>query len=245
MSTENQQKKPNIFDDRIVGEVVNWSTLGFGTLFSGVIGLLAAVGGMAIDENLPLNDDERPGQVQAFEQYNVMLTDLTAQYNTLRELQNDGSGMPATLKNYQAANTDNPLSEQEISAKRDAFNALAQSFAVSTTIDSRLSEDDTRDLVEAFEKRVGNYKSLTGLSKPDFGDLDHYRPTSLAGVSDETRLAQSVVKNTREGVQPVVSGYFGLGGLMLLPLLLLGFLGKEYVTAEKGLNLRRHSKMRH
>lgn len=245
MSTENSKKKPNIFDDRTVGEVVNWGTIGFGTLGSAIIGMFGLLGGMAIDENLPLSDNERPGQVQALEQYNVMLTDLTAQYNTLRELQNDGSGMPATLKNYQAANTDNPLNEQEISAKRDAFNALAQSFAVSTTIDSRLSEDDTRDLAEAFEKRVGNYKSLTGLAKPDFGDLDYYRPASLTGVSDETRLAQSIVTKTREGVQPVASGYTALGGLLLLPLLLLGFLGKEYVTAEKGLNLRRHSKLRH
>ncbi|MBL1147207.1 MAG: hypothetical protein HND56_08700 [Pseudomonadota bacterium] len=245
MSTENKQKKPNIFDDRTVGEYFTGENLFFGALFSGVIGVFGALGGMAIDENLPLSDDERPGQMQALEQYNVMLTDLTAQYNTLRELQNDGSGMPATLKNYQAANTDNPLSEQEISTKRDAFNALAQSFAVSTTIDARLSEDDTRDLAEAFEKRVGNYKSLTGLAKPDFGDLDHYRPASLAGVSDETRLAQAVVTNTRKNVGSVTMGYTGLGGLMLWPLLLLGFIGKEFVTAEKGLNLRRHSKLRH
>lgn len=28
-------------------------------------------------------------------------------------------------------------------------------------------------------------------------------------------------------------GYTGLGGLMLWPLLLLGFIGKEFVTAEK------------
>jgi len=245
MSTDSKQKKPNIFDDRTVGEYLNWGTLGYGTLLSGVIGLLASVGGLAVDENLPLSDNERPGQVQALEQYNTMLTDLTAQYNTLRELQNDGSGMPATLKNYQAANTDNPLSEQEISTKRDAFNTLAQSFAVSTTIDARLSENDTRDLAEAFEKRVGNYKSLTGLAKPDFGDLDYYRPASLGDISDETRLAETVVINTRESVGPVTMGYAGLGGAMLLPLLLLGFLGKEFVTAEKGLNLRRHSKLRH
>lgn len=243
--SDNRQKKPNIFDDRRVGEYINGEQIFFGSLYSGLIGMLGVVGGMVIDENLPLSDDERPGQVQALEQYNVMLTDLTAQYNTLRELQNDGSGMPATLKNYQAANTDNPVSAQEVAEKRDAFNTLAQSFAVSATIDSRLSEDDTRDLVEAFEKRVGNYKSLTGLAKPDFGDLDYYRPASLAGVSDEKRLAESIVEKTRDGVQPVVSGYFGMGGLLLLPLLFLGFLGREWATAEKGLNLRRHSKLRH
>src|SRR5690606_24728058 len=153
--------------------------------------------------------------------------------------------MPATLKNYQAANTDNPVSEQEVAEKRDAFNTLAQAFAVSTTIDTRLSEDDTRDLAAAFEKQVGNYKSLTGLAKPDFGDLDHYRPASLEGISDEKRLAESVVEKTRDGVGPVTMKYTGLGGALLLPLLFLGFLGREWATAEKGLNLRRHSKLRH
>lgn len=238
MSNDN---KPNIFDDNTVGEYVNIGALGIGGLASMVTGAFGLLVGFTIDENLPLDDTPRDGQVQALEQYNTMLTDLSAQYNAIQGAQSETASIPVTLQNYTASQENESRTAYEIESMRRGFNSLASDFAVSILIDPRLNEEDTEELHSAFEKRVGDFKTLTGYRDPDFGDLNYCRPASLENVTSDHSLARSV-NNCAGGdnIQstPVINTAI-LGGLSLPLLLFLGFLGKEWAQSKRGLNLAR------
>jgi len=233
--------KPNIFDDNTVGEHVNLGALGIGglaTMVTGVVGLLV---GATIDETLPLDDTPRNGQVQALEQYNTMLTDLSAQYNAIQGVQSETASIPVTLQNYTGSQDKEDRTAYEIKSMRRDFNSLASDFAVSILIDPRLNEEDTEEMHDAFEKRVGDFHTLTGYHTPDFGDLNHCRPASLESVTSDHSLASSVRHCTGgDNIQstPVVNTAI-LGGLSLPLLLFLGFLGKEWAQSKRGLNLGR------
>ena len=232
--------KPNIFDDRTAKEYFSIENIGIGALASIATGMVGMLSGMAIDETLPLDDTPRNGQVQALEQYNTMLTDLSAQYNAIQGAQSDTASIPVTLQNYTASQDNESKTAYEIKSMRRDFNSLASDFAVSILIDPRLNEEDTEDMFEAFEKRVGDFSTLTGYKDPDFGDLNHCRPASLESVTSDSSLAHSVRNCTGKDIQStVVTNTATVGGFALPLLLFLGFLGKEWAQSKRGLNLSR------
>ena len=155
---------------------------------------IAAGPGALINETLPMNDEERAGSQQAIAQYTDAI-DALSSYKFLKEgAPPEGINAITRWQGKEAPVSDNAGSEQP-SLTPEEFNALNHKFGTSVIVDTRLSEKDKHDLVEAFEENVGDFERFTSLNMPDFADIDE----SIKDVGDfpnETAHAEAVISES-------------------------------------------------
>lgn len=245
MTTDN--KKDNYFDSGSFAEDIRSPKTILGgaaltSLFSTTVGLVGLTVGIAIDENLPLDDTPRDGQQEALAQYNTMLDALSEDYQALQKQKTqipDRANVPSAFLTHETAEDAESYKNMQwqLARMNGDFNALLNDFSTATLIDPRLNEDDVRDIFDAFETQIGDYTEIAGTKKPDFGDLNHCRPDNLSTLDSEFSAASKAKECSLN--QPITNVNMSIGFLVgALPFLLIfGFLGKEWAYSKKGLNL--------
>lgn len=184
------------------------------TVYVMLFGTVALFGSIPILENLPMDDTVKPGSEVAVQEYTNAL-DVLSEYRTEHK-----AGALNGVSKVLAHAAGNSEAEAKIPTPEmmAEFQQMGEDFGGSLIVDTRLSEQQKYDLVQAFESRIGEFEVYTGLQEPDYADLDESK-SWVDPVRDEYAYAEQLIErsyrpNTLTG--SLLSGAGVVFGMLML-----------------------------
>lgn len=201
-------KKALAYDDDRRGRDGQAVTV-FTLVVTGLAGLMA---GGATSEFLPMDDNVKPQSEIAMTEYTAALDALSAakgEYNT---------GAPSPLQDLIGSSEAANAHLQKMSGQD--LRELSKKFGTALLVDERLNEQQTYDLIAAFEDRIGNFEVFTGYDEPDYADLDESRASIKAQPTLE-ETAKAIVESSSQDIHHGEFMLYGIGTTLALTFLMM------------------------
>ena len=179
-------------------------------------------GGYAVDAYKPLENQPQMGQEASIQQHQTALTQLQEQRDALISAQGNENFTPGLLTSIIETAPADQAEKAQAERLATEYNRMMEAFIGSVHIDTRLNEQDAKQLVTAFEAAHGDVDDVTSFQKLDYNDLFEARSWAAEEANSGSELERAKAVNERADQTREWGAFLGGGiGTAAAPWLLM------------------------